>query len=475
MGTFFHIKPQQRFFRIYEKYKPSSLQLPHHRGPTETTKQKMALHLREDEARRLTAAKTKGAKEEEIDKMDKIPKIKKLLKDRGSELEKVIEGAKGVCMIEVGLELEMDQRDMDEALEIDDPEQLVEVFPALTKANAQRLLDILKAKKTEFEETLAGGEQAVVEMRFSGYGVHCGEGWIVADRRLLENLTQIANATVTFVVAGEGEERKEIVFEPTERLSFHVAVKPTAVRTCSATHPGLSFMKLGHQCSTEENPDQKHTEWESAEQKLLDEAKLPEFRLPLFNDLEITKKFSIVQIGSTTDGTHERTISLIDDLDIVPTTGNNPGVFFLKMKIKNVEKYLPYSPRGGVAFSQDGDLFSLCGFVFAADDGLGVAEGAVEAVPTEEFLPLHGDTLTIFTNAKNFIYNRIGQELTQGQSIMFNYQMMAEFAKDLLIKSLGPTFDIQFVFPAYEKEKFTAGHSMDVSGYFANEARKGSI
>merc|ERR1739838_821174 len=112
-------------------------------------KQKMALHLREDEARRLTAAKTKGTKEEEIDKMDKIPKIKKLLKDRGSELEKVIEGAKGVCMIEVGLELEMDQRDMDEALEIDDPEQLVEVFPALTKANAQRLLDILKAKKAK--------------------------------------------------------------------------------------------------------------------------------------------------------------------------------------------------------------------------------------------------------------------------------------------------------------------------------------
>ena len=62
-------------------------------------------------------------------------------------MEKVIEGAKGVCLIEVGLELEMDKRDMDEALEIDDPEQLVEVFPALTKANAQRLLDILKAKK----------------------------------------------------------------------------------------------------------------------------------------------------------------------------------------------------------------------------------------------------------------------------------------------------------------------------------------
>ena len=45
-----------------------------------------------------------------------------------------------------------------------------------------------------------------------------------------------------------------------------------------------------------------------------DEAKLPEFRLPLFNDLEITKKFSIVQIGSAADGTHERTISLVDDL-----------------------------------------------------------------------------------------------------------------------------------------------------------------
>ena len=145
----------------------------------------------------------------------------------------------------------------------------------------------------------------------------------------------------------------------------------------------------------------------------------------------------------------------------------------MKMKVKNVEKYLPSSPRGGVAFSQDGDLFSLCGFVLAADDGLGVAEGA--EVPTEEFLPLHGDSLTIFTNAKNFMYNRIGQELTQGQSIMFNYQMMAEFAKDLLIKSLGPTFDIQFVFPAYENEKFTAGHSMDVSSYFAEEARKGSM
>jgi len=432
----------------------------------------MALHLKEVEARRLAAAKTKGTKEEEIDKMDKTPKIKKLLKDRGSELEKVIEGAKGVCLIEVGLELEMDKRDMDEALEIDDPEQLVEVFPALTKANAQRLLDILKAKKTEFEATLAGGEQAVVEMRFSGYGVHCGEGWIAADRRLLENLTQIANATVTFV-AGEGEERKELIFEPTERLSFQVALKPTAVRTCSATHPSLCFMKLGHQCSTEENPDQKHTEWEAAEQKLLDEAKLPEFRLPLFNDLEITKKFSIVQIGSAADGTHERTISLVDDLDIEPKTGSNPGVFFMKMKVKNVEKYLPSSPRGGVAFSQDGDLFSLCGFVLAADDGLGVAEGA--EVPTEEFLPLHGDSLTIFTNAKNFMYNRIGQELTQGQSIMFNYQMMAEFAKDLLIKSLGTTFDIQFVFPAYENEKFTAGHSMDVSSYFAEEARKGSM
>ena len=109
----------------------------------------------------------------------------------------------------------------------------------------------------------------------------------------------------------------------------------------------------------------------------------------------------------------------------------------------------------------------------AADDGLAVAEGA--EVPQEELLPLHGDTLTIFNNAKNFIYNRAGQALTEGQSITYNYQMMAEFAKDLLIKSLGTTFDIQFLFPAYENEKFIAGHAMDVSGYFANEARKGSI
>ena len=153
--------------------------------------------------------------------------------------------------------------------------------------------------------------------------------------------------------------------------------------------------------------------------------------------------------------------------------GNRPGTFFMQMKLKNSDKYLPVSPRDGVVFSQDGDIFTLCGLLFAPDNGLCVAEGA--AVPQEEFLPFHGDTLTIFSNAKNFMYNRIGQALTEGQSIMYNYQMMAEFAKDLLIKSLGPTFHIQFVFPDYNKEKFSAGHSMDVSGYFASEARKGSV
>ena len=150
---------------------------------------------------------------------------------------------------------------------------------------------------------------------------------------------------------------------------------------------------------------------------------------------------------------------------------DNPSTFFVKMKVNNLEKYLQWQPRGGVAFSQDGDLFTLCGFVFPVDDGLAVAEGA--DVPQEEFLPLHGDTLTIFSNAKNFIYNRMGQALTEGQSIMYNYQMMAEFAKDLLIKSLGSTFDIDFIFPAYD-EKFAPGHSIDVTGYFANEAMKGS-
>lgn len=159
--------------------------------------------------------------------------------------------------------------------------------------------------------------------------------------------------------------------------------------------------------------------------------------------------------------------------DIVPTMENRPGTFFAKMKVKNLEKYLAATPRDGVAFSQDGDLFTLCGFLYSPDDGLAVAEGA--EVPQEEFLPLHGDTLTIFGNAKNFIYNRIGQQLTEGQSITYNYQMMAEFAKDLLIKSLADNFNIQFIFPAYEKEKFTAGHAIDATGYFASEAKRGSV
>jgi len=432
----------------------------------------MALCLKVDQVKQLAAKSAKGDKDYEAVKMELDPTLKRILKDRYPELEKVAEAAHGVCLIEVGLELELEQRDMEDALEIDDIHQLPDIFPALTKANSQRLLDTLKEKKVEFEQTLSGGEQAVVEMNFSGYGVHCGEGWIATDLRLLENVTQIQNATVTFF--SEGKEGNAIKFEPNERLSFHVFLKPTALKTCSATHPGLAFFKLGTQTSPEEkSPDLKLTEWEKEEQAILDEAKLPVFRLPLFNDLEVTKKYSIVQVGVGKDGKLDRTISPIDDMDIIANMGNRPGTFFMEMKIKDLAKYLPCQPRGGVAFSKDGDLFTLCGFVLATDDGLAVAEGA--EVPQEELLPLHGDTLTIFNNAKNFIYNRAGQALTEGQSITYNYQMMAEFAKDLLIKSLGTTFDIQFLFPAYENEKFVAGHAMDVSGYFANEARKGSI
>ena len=62
-------------------------------------------------------------------------------------MEKIYEACKGVCLIEVSLELELEQRDMQDALEIDDVHQLVDIFPALTKANSQRLLDILKARK----------------------------------------------------------------------------------------------------------------------------------------------------------------------------------------------------------------------------------------------------------------------------------------------------------------------------------------
>ena len=69
-------------------------------------------------------------------------------------------------------------------------------------------------------------------MNFAGLGIHCGEGWIAADQRLLENLTQIQNATVTFIV-GTGSDRKEVKFEPTDRLAFHVSLKPTAAKTCS--------------------------------------------------------------------------------------------------------------------------------------------------------------------------------------------------------------------------------------------------
>ena len=147
---------------------------------------------------------------------------------------------------------------------------------------------------------------------------------------------------------------------------------------------------------------------------------------------------------------------------------SKPATFFMSMKVKNLEKYLPCKPRGGVAFSQDGDLFTLCGFLFPTDDDLVVGDD----VPQEEFLPLHGDTLTILANAKNFVFNRIGQALTEGQPIMYNYQMMAEYAKDLLIKSLGLLFEIAFTFPVYD-EKFAPCHAMDVSGYFANEAAKG--
>ena len=43
--------------------------------------------------------------------------------------------------------MELEQRDMDDALEMDDVYQLVDIFPALTKANSQRLLEILKARK----------------------------------------------------------------------------------------------------------------------------------------------------------------------------------------------------------------------------------------------------------------------------------------------------------------------------------------
>jgi len=248
----------------------------------------MACCLKEIEIKRLCDAKS-NEKDGEVAKMGLNPSLQKLLKGRHGELEKVYQASRGVCLIEIGLELELDRRDMEDALDIDDVHQLVEIFPALTKANSQRLLDTLKARKYEFEETLNNEEQIVVEMNYTGMGIHCGEGWIATDQRLLENLTQISNAMVTFVV-GTGNERKEIKFEPTERLSFHVSLKERATKTCSATHPGLAFMKLGRQASSEDNPDYKATEFETHEQQLLDDADLPVFRLPLFNDLEITKK-----------------------------------------------------------------------------------------------------------------------------------------------------------------------------------------
>lgn len=425
----------------------------------------MAYCLKRVEAQSLAEKKTKGDKDAEAQKLDPI--VQKIIGNRHAELEKTHEASAGVCLIEVELEMELSKHDIDAALQLNnDINQVVKLFPALTKANCQRLLAELKANKAEFDAAVAGGNKAVVNMNFSGYGVHCGDGWIVSDIRLLATSTQIQNASITFIDAAG----KVLTFEPSERLSFNVFFKKNASNSCSASHPELTFFKLGLQSSQDAEPEseQNISEWETVEQKLLDDAKLPVFRLPLFNDLDMTKKFSIVQVGAGADGQIDRTISLIDDQDIDSKMISKPATFFMSMKVKNLERYLPCQPRGGVAFSQDGDLFTLCGFLYPADDDLVVGDD----VPQEEFLPLHGDTLTILANAKNFVYNRIGQALTEGQPIMYNYQMMAEYAKDLLIKSLGVLFEIEFTFPVYD-EKFAPGHAMDVRGYFANEAAKG--
>ena len=62
-------------------------------------------------------------------------------------MDNIFAASRGVCFIDVSLELELEQRDVDDALEMDDVHKLVQFFPALTKANSQRLLEILKAKK----------------------------------------------------------------------------------------------------------------------------------------------------------------------------------------------------------------------------------------------------------------------------------------------------------------------------------------
>ena len=62
-------------------------------------------------------------------------------------MDNIFAASRGVCFIDVSLELELEQRDVDDALEMDDVHKLVQFFPSLTKANSQRLLEILKAKK----------------------------------------------------------------------------------------------------------------------------------------------------------------------------------------------------------------------------------------------------------------------------------------------------------------------------------------
>lgn len=409
-------------------------------------------------------AEPKSGKQEALQKIIMNTAAKDTIEGRLSELDSLWSAARGVCLVDVTLELELEKQDMDDALETDDPKQLASMFPALTPLDCQKLRDILRKNQAEFEQ-IAEGNPGVVTINYAGCGVHCGDGWVMTDNRLLTNLTQVKNAAFTFVAA----DGRNVKFEPEERFAFGLVVKPAEFKKLSGWHPNVGFVKLGIQ-GDQDRPQEDIEEWELAEQKLLDSTNLPTFKLPMFNDLEIGKKYSVVQISQPEQEKDASAVitALLDEKDVIPSV-NEGGSYFMKMKVGNLQDYLPQS--GAIVYSQDGDRFTICGFIYGKDDQL-LSEDATVNPPSQEFLPLYGDTLAIFLNAKNFLLNRAGQRLTKGQSIAYNYQMMAEFAKGVLVSSLAGFFDMNFVHPRLD-EHFSQAHVVDATNYFKTQAAEG--
>jgi len=420
------------------------------------------------EIQKVAEAKSEAEKKKELDAIKINEQAKELVKQRIGEVDSLWDAARGACMIEINMELELTGEDIADTLNTSD-EELHLLFPALTPTDCIRLKKVLVEKKQQFEQQLRDNEGiAVVPMSYCGNGIHIKEGWVLTDARLCGTAIQAHNATFTFLGAGEegSSKKKALVFEPAERFVFNLRVKEQELKYLEHKQPSMAFVKLGVQVVQDRGVDD-FLDWELTEQQIIVDNAIPCFDIPQWNELDKDdKKYSILQmvppgVRGATPTPPSMVTSIVDSNHIkvvLPELG--PCIMY---EIEEMRRYLPQS--GGIVFYTEGDKFRLTGFIFT--DYADPLRHPQDTFTTfNQILPFPGDLNHIFENAKNFMLNRTGETLTEGTSLQYNYRAMAEFTKSQMVASLGGTYNINFEHPKLE-EGFTSTSCVDTSSFFA--------